>query len=466
MNAPLPGSTIRLSDVVSALSAALDLTEGQPMGHAVRSCILGMRIAQELQLGPQECADLYYALLLKDAGCSTNAARMHQILGSDEIRAKREVKFEDWTKPSLSGLQYLMRNVMPGASFGRRLVKAVEVGLQQDRNNAEVIGARCERGAEIARKIGMSETTAQAIHQLDEHWNGAGYPEHRKGEEISLLSRIMNVSQTLEVFASGRSPADGIQVISERGGTWFDPEIVRVVRTLENDESLWQKFASQEARDYVIQMEPGVAVAASAERVDHICQAFAQVIDAKSHYTYSHSIGVASAAVEIAEALNLAPQTITMVRRAALLHDIGKLSVSNAILEKPGKLTDQEWEAVRMHPVYTRLILRMITGFEHLAFIAAAHHERLDGKGYPENLDGDNLPLTARILCVADVYQALSEKRPYREGLADEVVFDIMEKDAPSRLDPKCLDALKQNSGSTAAEDVSGANSKAQAASI
>ncbi len=415
------------------------------MGHAVRSCILGMRIAQELKLSPQDCADLYYALLLKDAGCSTNAARMYQILGSDDIRAKKEVKFEDWTKPSLSGLQYLMRNVLPGASFGRRLVKAVEVGLQQNRNNAEVIGARCERGAEIARKIGMSETTAQAIHQLDEHWNGAGYPEHRKGEEISLLSRIMNVSQTLEVFASQRSPADGIQVVSERGGTWFDPEIVRIVRALEKDGPLWQKFSSQEAREHVLQMEPGMAITATPERIDEICQAFAQVIDAKSHYTYSHSIGVAAAAVEIAEALSLAPQTITMVRRAALLHDIGKLSVSNAILEKPGKLTDEEWGAIRMHPVYTRLILRMISGFEHLSYIAAAHHERLDGKGYPENLDGDNLPLTARILCVADVYQALSEKRPYREGLADNVVFGIMEKDAPERLDPKCLDALKQH---------------------
>ena len=416
------------------------------MGHAVRSCLIGMRIAQELKLKSEDCADLYYALLMKDAGCSTNAARMYQILGSDDIRAKKEVKFEDWTKPSLSGLQYLMRNVLPGKSTARRFLKAVEVGLQQNRNNAAVIGARCERGAEIARKIGMSEATAQAIHQLDEHWNGAGYPEHRKGEEISLLSRIMNVSQTLEVFASGRSPADGIQVISERAGTWFDPEVARVVRTLEGDESLWHKFGSQDARQYVMQMEPGVAVTATPERIDDICQAFAQVIDAKSHYTYSHSVGVASAAVEIAEALNLAPQTIVMVRRAALLHDIGKLSVSNAILEKPGKLTDEEWQAIKMHPVYTRLILRMIAGFEHLSFIAAAHHERLDGKGYPENLDGDNLPLTARILCVADVYQALSEKRPYREGLADNVVFGIMEKDAPRQLDPKCLDALRQNS--------------------
>jgi len=445
MAAPLPVSTIRLSDVVSALSAALDLTEGQPMGHAVRSCILGMRIAQELQLPPEQCADLYYALLLKDAGCSTNAARMFQILGSDEIRAKREVKYEDWTKPSLSGLQYLMRNVLPGKSAARRFIKAVEVGLQQEKNNAEVIGARCERGAEIARKIGFNEGVAQGIHQLDEHWNGAGYPEHRKGEEISLLSRIMNVSQTLEVFASGRGPAEGIQVVADRGGTWFDPEIVRVVRTLENDESLWQKFSSQESREYVIQMEPGMAVTASSERIDNICEAFAQVIDAKSHYTYSHSIGVASAAVRIAEAMQLAPNTINMVRRAALLHDIGKLSVSNAILEKPGKLTNDEWQVMKMHPIYTRLILRMINGFEQLSFIAAAHHERLDGKGYPENLDGDNLPLTARILCVADVYQALSEERPYREGLPNKVVFGMMEEDAPSRLDPKCLDALKQH---------------------
>jgi putative nucleotidyltransferase with HDIG domain len=195
-----------------------------------------------------------------------------------------------------------------------------------------------------------------------------------------------------------------------------------------------------------MQMEPGVAVAASPERLDSICNAFAEVIDAKSHYTYSHSIGVASAAVEIAEGLGLAAQTITMVRRAALLHDIGKLSVSNAILEKPGKLDNQEWEVMRMHPVYTRLILRMISGFEQLSFIAAAHHERLDGKGYPENLDADNLPLTARILCVADVYQALTEKRPYREGtLSTKIVFGIMEQDAPTRLDPKCLDALKQN---------------------
>jgi len=441
---PESTATIRLSDVVSALSGALDLTEGQPMGHAVRSCILGMRIAEELRLPAQSCSDLYYALLLKDAGCSSNSARMHQILGSDDLRAKREVKFEDWTKPSLSGLRYLLRNVLPGTSLPRRLVKSVKLGFEQNQNNAEVIGARCERGAEIARKIGLSQASSEAIRGLDEHWNGAGYPEHRKGQEIPILSRIMNVSQTLEVFARERGPAEAVRVVSERSGRWFDPEIARIVRSLEHDPALWEKVHSKNAREFVLQMEPGTGVRASSERIDSICRAFAEVIDAKSPYTFTHSMGVAEAAVDISEGLGLAPQTTVFVRRAALLHDLGKLSVSNAILEKPGKLTDEEWKSMKMHPVYTRVILERISGFKDLAFVAAAHHERLDGKGYPDGLSAEHLPLTARIICVADVYQALCERRPYRDSLPVKVVFGMMAEDASTRLDSECLAALRE----------------------
>lgn len=446
LTVPTPG-TIRLSEVVSALSTALDLTEGQPMGHAIRSCIVGMRIAEELQLSSQERSDLYYALLLKDSGCSTNAARMHQILGSDDIKAKREVKFEDWTRPSLSGLRYLLRNVLPGRSLARRLAKSVALSLEQKRNNAEMIGARCERGAEIARQIGMSEATAQAIRSLDEHWNGAGYPEGRQGYEIPLLARIMNVSQTVEAFASGRGPAEAVDVIAERSGRWFDPEIARVVRALKRDDSFWLHVLSKDAREYALQMEPGLAIAASPQRIDNLCQAFAEVIDTKSPYTYNHSVGVAAAAVEIAQGLELAPSTTTMVRRAALLHDIGKLSVSNSILEKPGALTEEEWKIMKMHPVYTRIILQNISGFEHLAFVAAAHHERLDGSGYPDGLRSEQLPLTARIICVADVYQAITENRPYRAGLPKEKAFAIMEKEINRCLDAECLEVLKGNRG-------------------
>jgi len=436
--------SIRLSDVISALSVALDLTEGQPMGHAIRSCLLGMRIADELQLPPDQRSDLYYALLLKDSGCSTNAARLFQIMGADERAAKREIKFEDWTKASISGLRYLLRNVLPGASFPQRAWRILQIGLQQRANNADLIGARCERGAQIARQIGLSEATAQAIHSLDEHWNGGGYPESLRGEEIPLLARILNVSQTAEVFAHRSGPRAAVKAVAERGGRWFDPEIVRVVQSLEHDHDLWRRVQSSDAREHVLSMEPGIALPASPERIDSICQAFAQVIDAKSPYTFHHSVGVAEAASLIADQMCLAPPTCTLVRRAALLHDIGKLSVSNAILEKPGKLTAEEWTIMRMHPAYTRTILRNIRGFDQLAYVAAAHHERLDGTGYPEGLTSEDMSIPARIIAVADVYQALTEKRPYRESLPLDVVFAMMDRDAPHRLDAECLRALKQ----------------------
>ena len=435
---------IRLSDVVSALSVALDLTEGQPMGHAIRSCILGMRIAEELHLSAQQRSDLYYALLLKDSGCSSNSARLHQIMGSDDLQTKFEVKFEDWTRVSLSGMRYLMRNVLPGAPLPRRILRMAQVALKLKRNNAELIGARCQRGAQIARSLGLSEAVAEAIHSLDEHWDGGGYAEGRKGEEISLLARIMNVSQTLEVFAARLSPRAAIRAVTERRGRWFDPQIVRAAQSLEQDEDLWHRFGAQNAREHVLALEPGVAVPATPQRIDDICEAFAQVIDAKSPYTFHHSAGVADASVAIAEELHLDPNTLVLVRRAALLHDVGKLGVSNAILEKPGKLTAEEWLVMRKHPVYTHIILQEISGFEHLAYVAAAHHERLDGKGYPDGLTAEQLTLPARIIAVADVFQALTEKRPYRESLPLDVVFGMMDQDANTRLDADCLAALKR----------------------
>jgi HD-GYP domain-containing protein (c-di-GMP phosphodiesterase class II) len=253
----------------------------------------------------------------------------------------------------------------------------------------------------------------------------------------------MNVAQTMEVFADRSGPRAAVRAVVERSGRWFDPEVVRAARSLEHDHNLWQQMRGAAAREQVLKMEPGIALPVSPERIDCICQGFAQVIDAKSPYTFRHSVGVAAASSLIAEQLSLAPATCTVIRRAALLHDLGKLGVSNAILEKPGRLTPQEWEIMRIHPAHTRTILANISGFEHLAYIAGAHHERLDGTGYPQGLTAGQMSLPARIIAVADVYQALSEKRPYREGLPPEVVFEIMDRDVPAKLDADCLAVLK-----------------------
>jgi putative nucleotidyltransferase with HDIG domain len=442
--AVLAPTQLRMADLISALSFALDLTEGQPMGHAVKSCVLSMRLAEILQLPVQQKSDLYYATLLKDAGCSSNSARMYEILGGDERKAKQEVKATDWTRITFEGLEYLMRNVMPGRSRLERVFAFASVATNREAQTRELISIRCDRGAQIARKVGFSEGTSTAIYNLDELWNGRGYPERRKSTDIPVLSRIMNLSQTLEVFVALNGVSDAFQVIRDRSGSWFDPELVRAAKDLEKDKELWNILEHDRVRDEVMSLEPvSVSQLVDERKLDDVCEAFASVIDIKSPFTHEHSRGVTSVAVAICQRLNLPEEQVALVRRAALLHDIGKLSVPNNILDKPGKLTSAEWESVRLHPYYTQRILERIHGFQHLAYIASSHHERLDGSGYFRNLRTKQIPPAARAIAVADVYDALSSKRPYRGALAKSEVFGIMEKEVPHKLDGDCFAALK-----------------------
>lgn len=443
--APLQASEgLRVSEVISALSFALDLTEGQPMGHSVRSCIFGMHVAKEFGLPQDSQADLYYALLMKDAGCSTNASRMYQILGTDDIKAKRDVKTTDWTKLNWESLSYALSHVKTNAPFLERIRAIADVASNQKRNAQELVQMRCERGASIARRIGLSDNTANAIHSLDELWNGAGQPQGLRGEEIPVLSRIMNLSQTVDVFHMAYGVSGVREMVSARSGRWFDPDLVRAFQSCANRPEVWADVQDFSTR--VIALEPKQAVfEANDETIDNICLAFADVIDAKSPFTYRHSTGVAGAAVAIARKLELSEREVITIRRAALLHDIGKLSVSNSILDKPGKLTDEEFSIVKTHPHYTLEILKRIPGFGELSDIAAAHHEKLDGSGYFRNLSAENLSLPARILVVADIYDALAAKRPYRDALPLEKVFEIMGKDAPRALDGSCFEALQSS---------------------
>ncbi len=414
------------------------------MGHAVNCCVIGMRLADILGVPRDQLSDLYYALLLKDAGCSSNASRMYQIFGGDDTKAKREVKTTDWSRVTFDGLQYLLRNVMPGKSTLDRVLAMANVVVNRDKQTHELVELRCERGASIARRIGFPEATASAILALDEHWDGKGFPNGLKGEEIPLFARILNVSQTLEVFAALNGPDEAIQTIEDRSGSWFDPNIVRAAKELKTEQTLWNTLTDGTAREVAMGLEPEERILqASDAATDNICNAFAEVIDAKSPYTHRHSLGVAAAATAIGTQLNFPEKDMPILRRAALLHDIGKLSVPNTILDKPGKLTAQEWETMRLHPYYTQRILERISGFAHLAFLASTHHEKLDGSGYYRNLRGSQLPISSRAMVVADIYDALAAKRPYRDALPTETVLQIMSKEVPHALDADCFDALK-----------------------
>lgn len=441
--------SISLSEVISALSFALDLTENAVPGHALRSCLLGMRLATEAELPGEQSANLYYALLLKDAGCSSNAARMCQIVGGDDRAMKAGAKLEDWTKPHkprLATLQLLWKQVLPWATPLHRVSRILKIGFTQHSNNREMITLRCERGANIVGKLGMGDLASEAVRHLDEHWDGGGYPDSLIGEKIPFLSRICAVAQHLDVFATEYGTQRAIEVLNQRSGTWFDPELVRVAVTLHGRNTLWASCLTgdnlEQTRQAVLTLDPGKGQYVASNRIDEICEAFADVVDAKSPFTFRHSLGVADVALKIAKAMDLPQERVQLIRRAALLHDIGKLSVPNSILDKKGVLNEQERLLVEEHPDLTRRILERVDAFRELAIIASQHHEKLDGTGYPNQLVADQLSLEARIIAVADVYAALREERPYRAGLECEQIFAIIQELTPHKLDAYCTAVL------------------------
>lgn len=431
---------VRLSEVLAALSHALDVTEGQPRGHAERTCLIAMRIADELGVDAATRASLHHAALLKDAGCSSNAAKIAALYGDDDQAVKRDRKVVDHLRPA-EQLRHLARHVAPGGSPARKVVRLGQLAAFGSSGARSLFQLRCERGADIARSVGLDAAAATAIHQLDEHWDGRGYPAGLAGEAISLGGRILGLAQTAEVFwQDGGGAEAACAVARERRGTWFDPQVVDALCAVERDTRFWASLhhpdvATREPADRVLAADDGV--------LDRVAEAFARVVDAKSPYTGRHSAGVTEIAVALGAALGMSGPELRDLRRAALLHDIGKLGVSNRILDKPGKLDADEWAQMRRHPELTLQILRRVPALGSIAEVAAAHHERLDGSGYFRGVAGDALSRPARILAVADVAEALTADRPYRAGMEADAALALMGRDAGRALDADALLALE-----------------------
>jgi HD-GYP domain-containing protein (c-di-GMP phosphodiesterase class II) len=434
---------VRLSEVIGALSYALDITEGQPDGHAARSCMLGMRLAREIRLSLEESSALFYALLLKDLGCSTNASKVCYLFGADDRSAKRDLKVVDWSS-QLASIGYVAKTVSPNGSIWERMGRFARVAIGGPKSARELVELRCDRGARIAHDLQLPDATSIAIRSLDEHWDGHGYPDGLRGEEIPLLARILGLAQTVEVFASTDGIDAAYSVAQERRGEWFEPDLVDAFLSFRNDDDFWANFFDDDPKQAVSKFEPAeCTLTADNATLDRIAHGFAQVIDAKSPWTFRHSEGVARIAVGLAKIMGMPEAQVRDISRAGLLHDIGKLGVSNLILDKPGKLDADELAEMRKHPAYTYQIMDRVAGFRSLAGLAASHHERLDGKGYHLGLTAEQLPPFARILAVADMYEALSAKRPYRTDLTDEQVMDILARNVGPGICPEVFSALQ-----------------------
>lgn len=434
---------VRLSEVVAALTYALDLTEGRPEGHALRSTLIGMALADHLDLTSQQRSALFYALILKDLGCSSTASKMTSIFGADDREAKSRYATVEWTSLLSRGL-FVLRTAGTNESILERVKRIIGIAARADAISSNLISTRCERGADIARQLGFDEDTAQAILDLDEHWDGQGYPLKKKGTEISLLGRILGLAQMLEVFYTAYGADAARQMARRRRGIWFDPHLVDIFfAELADDDAFWQTLQSENLLADISAYEPPDRILhADQDKLDQIAEAFARVIDAKSPYTSRHSARVAEIVLVMADQLSLPAEERRDLWRAALLHDIGKLAVSNTILDKPARLNDAEWAQMRSHPDYTYRILKRVQGFRQLAEVASAHHEHVDGTGYHRGLPGSQMSQPARLLAVADKYEALTAPRPYRQPLHPLEAFDLLQEQVGSEIDSAAFEAL------------------------
>jgi len=433
---------LALAQLLGALSYALDITEGQPAGHCVRCCWIGTQIGRELGLDEQALHDLYYTLLLKDLGCSSNAARICELYLTDDLGFKRDYKRVGDSLPGVVG--FVLSHTGLHADLATRFRNILNIFQNGGEIARELIETRCQRGAAIALKMRFSQAVADGIQSLDEHWDGSGKPLGLQGAAIPIGSRIALMAQVIDVFQLSGGQGVARHEIARRSGTWFDPELARCFETVAARRSFWSSLHSGDVDRIVFDLEPArLSRPVDDDYLDDIAAAFGQIVDAKSPYTSGHSARVALYTDMIAEFLGLTAERRRWLRRGALLHDLGKLGVSNSILDKPGALDTQEWAAMRRHASLTGEILSRIDAFRELAEVSSAHHERLDGKGYPLGLVASEISLETRIITTADIFDAITADRPYRAAIPVARALEIMSGELGRSIDPRCLEALK-----------------------
>ena len=444
-------SAIRIADLLGAFSLASALAIGLHAEHGARSCYIGIHIAQELQLSLQQRTDLYYAELLKDAGCTTWTSQLATFWLADEIAAKRELQFFRDARNPLDLLPWLMRYVAAGAPFPTRATHIMDFILNGREFMREGFESTCQVAARIAQRLDMPQTVQDALMYIFEQWDGHGMPSGTKGDTIPMISRIVLVTSFLEAFHStgGLEAAKG--VAQERRGKAFDPSVVDAFLLLARKESFWNGLEHERVWDTVLSMEPEESPHRyiGEEKLTDVALALADYADMKSPYMAGGLRRVAEIAQRVARRMSLPERQVATIYHAGLVHDIGIVAVPSFVLNKPqDKLTEAEREQVRLHPYHSQRILSKVPALEAVIESVAAHHEQADGHGYYRGLRGSEIPVGARIIAVADRFDELSHDRPDRPALELDQAVNVMRQEAGSRLSPDAFEAL--------AEDLSG----------
>jgi HD-GYP domain-containing protein (c-di-GMP phosphodiesterase class II) len=372
---------VSLMDMIFGISDALDLVGVDDYLHGKRVAVIAAECARQLGLSPGEINTVLYAGMLHDCGVSSTRTHRHLV---DEL---------DWDGSHV----------------------------------------HCARGASLVEQFVPLAHFAPIITHHHTHW--CNLPPHLS-PAVARHANLIYLADRVDALTAHHNEKPEYllhkdycrNVVAESSGVRFDPELVEAFLTVSRRESFWLHLEPR----YIWRYLTSAAEDSTHTRLDFpglrsLARVFSEIIDAKSPFTVEHSLCVAQLARHLAGRMGLDADTCDKIEIAGMLHDLGKLRVPDEVLENSGPLDAAQRAAILRHSFETFQILSWIRGFDDIALWAAAHHERMDGNGYPFRFKGDALPLPARIIAVADVCQALVQDRPYRNSLAAEEVVDQLE---------------------------------------
>ncbi len=435
---------VRLAELVAALSLGIDLGFSQPMEHVLRQCLIALRLADAMGLDEKERAVVYYAALLVNVGCHTDAHEQAKWFGDD--LALKASKYDRDSQPGLRGALKGLKLLGRGHPPLHRFRLGLEFVFSGHREVDDMIAHHAAITVKMGEQLSLPAEVLAAIGSSYERWDGRGWPGKLKGEAVPVAGRIAQFAEYIEVANRVRGVEGAKKLAREWRGGQFDPALADLL--IAQGEALLSGIDSVAAWDEVIDAEPALAVVVSGERLNAALTAIANFVDVKSPYFLGHTQGVAELAGEAAARSDMSEEQVTLLRQAGLVHGLGRLGISNAIWDKPGSLGAGEWERVRLQPYLTERMLRQSESLAPVTRIAVQHRERMDGSGYPRGLSGAAISREARILAAADAYQAMREPRPHRPARsADEAAAELRAEVKAGRFDADAVAAVLSAAG-------------------
>jgi HD-GYP domain-containing protein (c-di-GMP phosphodiesterase class II)/DNA-binding CsgD family transcriptional regulator len=399
----------RLADLTVALSLATDLGTGQPLEQGLRTCWLSLQVAESLGLDPAERSCVYHVALLRFLGCTSDASEAAELAGGDDVR------FNAVFAPMLNAsagerARFMMRHLGEDQPLGRRLGLLARA-VTDPGGERRSLSAHCEAAARLAARVGLPAPVCDALAHAYERWDGTGHPDGLAGDAIPVAVRIVTVARDAELWAREAGWAIADEVLAHRRGRAYDPTVVDALRATAQ---AWLAGIGDDPCAAVLDAEPAPALTIDDAGIDAALGAVADFADLRSPFFLGHSPAVAALAADAADAAGLSRDDATAVRRAGLVHDVGRVGVPSGIWDRPGPLSAQQWEKVRLHPYLGERVSARCALLAPYAELAALHHERADGSGYHRGLAGEQVGLLARLLAAADTYHAVTEDRPHR----------------------------------------------------